>query len=107
MKSKLSDRKLHELWIAGIGVKMISKEYGIAEGALYSRVSKLRKTQPLKWPKRKTKMKVHYLIYECQDCILSFAVEKAFKDQDDVTCPICWEKPEYVRSGVLEQNYKE
>ena len=33
-----------------------------------------------------------YHIYECEDCIVSFAVEIAFEEQDLVKCPICSEE---------------
>jgi predicted nucleic acid-binding Zn ribbon protein len=32
---------------------------------------------------------IPYHIYECEDCIVSFAVEQAFEDQSAVNCPIC------------------
>ncbi|WP_428909447.1 hypothetical protein [Niallia sp. Krafla_26] len=28
-------------------------------------------------------------VYECQDCILTFAVEQAFEEQSAVCCPVC------------------
>lgn len=31
-------------------------------------------------------------IYECEDCIVSFAVEIAFQEQDLIKCPICSEE---------------
>jgi predicted nucleic acid-binding Zn ribbon protein len=31
-------------------------------------------------------------IYECEDCVVSFAVEVAFEEQDLVKCPICSEE---------------
>jgi predicted nucleic acid-binding Zn ribbon protein len=33
-----------------------------------------------------------YQIYECEDCVVSFAVEIAFEEQDLVKCPICSEE---------------
>jgi predicted nucleic acid-binding Zn ribbon protein len=33
-----------------------------------------------------------YHIYECEDCIVAFAVELAFEEQDLVKCPICSEE---------------
>jgi hypothetical protein len=33
-----------------------------------------------------------YQIYECVDCIVSFAVELAFEEHDLVKCPICCEE---------------
>jgi rubrerythrin len=32
---------------------------------------------------------IPYHIYECEECIVSFAVEQAFEDQSEVKCPIC------------------
>jgi len=29
-------------------------------------------------------------VYECQDCVLTFAVEQAFEDQSCVKCPVCF-----------------
>ncbi|MCM3763480.1 hypothetical protein [Neobacillus niacini] len=34
-------------------------------------------------------MKQLYHVYECQDCVLSFAVEQAFEDQSEICCPNC------------------
>lgn len=28
-------------------------------------------------------------VYECQDCVVTFAVEQVCDDQSDVCCPIC------------------
>ena len=28
-------------------------------------------------------------IYECQDCVLTFAVEQALEDQSSIVCPLC------------------
>jgi predicted nucleic acid-binding Zn ribbon protein len=30
-----------------------------------------------------------YHIYECEACVLVFAVEQAFDDQEQVNCPVC------------------
>lgn len=30
-----------------------------------------------------------YHIYECESCVLVFAVEQAFEDQSIITCPSC------------------
>jgi predicted nucleic acid-binding Zn ribbon protein len=32
---------------------------------------------------------IPYHIYECEDCIVSFAVEMAFEEQSAVKCPVC------------------
>jgi len=31
----------------------------------------------------------HYHIYECTGCIVTFAVEVAFENQSDISCPAC------------------
>lgn len=28
-------------------------------------------------------------VYECQDCVVTFAVEQDYEDQSSVCCPIC------------------
>lgn len=47
----------------------------------------------------------HYFhMYECGDCVLTFAVEMAFEDQSVVTCPVC-KANEHLRdvsSGVMK-----
>jgi hypothetical protein len=41
-------------------------------------------------------------IYECEDCVLTFAVEQAFEDQSIIKCPSCSdENIRDVCSGVL------
>ncbi|MFC0271096.1 hypothetical protein ACFFIX_06480 [Metabacillus herbersteinensis] len=49
-------------------------------------------------------------VYECESCILTFAVEQAFEDHAEVVCPICKsdESLKDVASGAmkLEQNKK-
>ena len=32
---------------------------------------------------------IHYHIYECEDCIVNFAVEQTYEDQSDIKCPVC------------------
>lgn len=32
---------------------------------------------------------VPFHIYECEDCILMFAVEQAWEDHSSVNCPVC------------------
>jgi putative FmdB family regulatory protein len=36
-------------------------------------------------------LKQLFHVYECNDCVVSFAVEQAFEEQDLVKCPICGE----------------
>jgi predicted nucleic acid-binding Zn ribbon protein len=38
---------------------------------------------------RGEKMNIPVHIYECDDCILVFAVEMAFEDQSEIKCPNC------------------
>ncbi|MDF2859622.1 MAG: hypothetical protein K0Q87_5473 [Neobacillus sp.] len=42
-------------------------------------------------------------IYECQQCVITFAVEQAFEDQSVISCPSCCEEEwlEDVGEGVL------
>lgn len=45
----------------------------------------------------------HFHVYECEDCIVTFAVEMAFEDQSIVACPVC-KSNEYLRditSGAM------
>lgn len=47
-------------------------------------------------------MKISVHIYECQDCVLTFAVEQAFEDQSEICCPNCQgENIRDVASGEL------
>lgn len=42
-------------------------------------------------------------VYECEECILTFAVEQEFEDQSGITCPNC-QSEESVRDvgkGVM------
>lgn len=34
-------------------------------------------------------MKHLFHVYECQDCVLTFAIEQALEDQSEVSCPLC------------------
>jgi predicted nucleic acid-binding Zn ribbon protein len=34
-------------------------------------------------------VKIHYHKYECEKCVLNFAVEMAFEDQNEIVCPVC------------------
>lgn len=31
-------------------------------------------------------------VYECEECVLLFAVEQAFEDQSNICCPNCGEE---------------
>ena len=35
-------------------------------------------------------------IYECEDCVVTFAVEQAFEDQSEISCPVC-QQDEIIR----------
>lgn len=37
-----------------------------------------------------------FYIYECEECVVAFAVEQAFEDQSIISCPACKED-EHVR----------
>jgi hypothetical protein len=43
-------------------------------------------------------------IYECEDCVVTFAVEQDFEDQSVVCCPIChvYENIRDVASGEMK-----
>lgn len=45
----------------------------------------------------------HFHVYECDSCIVTFAVEMAFEDQSVVVCPICKcdDHVNDVSSGVM------
>lgn len=46
-----------------------------------------------------------YHIYCCDECVLVFAVEQAFDQQDQVQCPVCLDD-DHVRSiahGEMEE----
>jgi len=35
-------------------------------------------------------------VYECEHCVLTFAIEQAFENQSDICCPNCLED-EWIR----------
>jgi predicted nucleic acid-binding Zn ribbon protein len=47
-------------------------------------------------------VKRHWHIYDCEDCIVSFAVEAAFEDQDAVNCPVCGKDESLIEVGYGE-----
>ena len=47
-------------------------------------------------------MNIPVHVYECEDCILVFAVEMAFEDQSVICCPSCGkEEINDIASGEL------
>lgn len=46
-------------------------------------------------------------VYECEKCILTFAVEQEFEDQTAVTCPVCHSEESIrdVGGGILVVRY--
>ena len=49
-------------------------------------------------------MKHLFHVYDCQDCILTFAVEQTFEDLAEIGCPLCGNE-DYLRdvaSGDME-----
>ena len=50
-----------------------------------------------------SKVTIAYHIYECRDCVVNFAVEQTFEEQDVVKCPVCSEQNiEVVGYGSME-----
>jgi DNA-directed RNA polymerase subunit RPC12/RpoP len=49
----------------------------------------------------------HYHIYDCSSCILTFAVEQAFEEQDAIVCPVCTsgEHIDDVGSGEMVETH--
>lgn len=45
-------------------------------------------------------------VYECEDCIVTFAVEQAYEDHSDVRCPICKTDNNISDVGSGPINYK-
>ena len=52
---------------------------------------------------------IHYYIYECEDCIVNFAVEQTYHDHSAVQCPICLTDDfvKEVGSGSMENHVKD
>lgn len=50
-------------------------------------------------------MKREYHIYECEDCCVVFAVEQAFLQQSEVSCPVCQDDVEIycIAEGEMEE----
>jgi hypothetical protein len=86
----LNLEELHQQFIAGEKISVIAYKYGVSEGYIQQLISKERKQDSDKWPSRNVaKIIQAFHIYECEDCIVSFAVEQAYEDQSAVKCPIC------------------
>lgn len=85
---KISMEEFHDLWKSEVPAKEIADRAGITIKTLYMKVSRLRSEDPDQWPKR-NKHK-YFNVYICPDCDLRFMVDKNFKEQDDVCCPVCW-----------------
>lgn len=49
----------------------------------------------------------HFHVYECEPCILTFAVEQAWEDQEEVVCPVCCsdEHLKDITSGEMKIKY--
>ncbi|WP_209121555.1 helix-turn-helix domain-containing protein [Alkalihalobacillus sp. BA299] len=97
------EEQINELWLQGVKIDDIAKEVGISHSYLRHKISQYREKDPEKWPRRRNKPKRPFHIYECEDCVLVFAVEQAFETQEDVCCPVCWsdEQLKDVGSGVM------
>lgn len=54
-------------------------------------------------------MKRAYHIYNCEFCCLTFAVEQAFENQDEVMCPVCFTDDDLqtVGHGEMEEIQEE
>lgn len=35
-------------------------------------------------------------VYECEECVVTFAVEQALEDQSHINCPVC-RQDDYIR----------
>lgn len=80
------------------GLKSIALALDRLEAGVNSKVQTLKKEGKFEYYKSLNKYwllggdeKVNNLfhIYECEDCILTFAVEQVFEDQSEVKCPVC------------------
>ena len=77
--------------MAGEKIAVIAYKFKVSESHIQQLISKQRKLDPGKWPSRVKPKQVHdFHVYECEDCVLTFAVEQAFEDQCEVCCPVCW-----------------
>lgn len=96
--------EVHQHFLAGEKVTVIAHKFGVSEGYIQQLISQQRKLNPEKWPSRKRRTSFQlFHVYECEDCIVTFAVEQDYEDQSDVCCPICWngEKIRDVSSGEM------
>lgn len=82
--------KIHQLFMTGEKLTVIAYQVGVSEAYIQQIISKQRKLDPEKWPTR-TNAKIVQLVhvYECEECVVTFAVEQAFEDQSAVNCPVC------------------
>lgn len=96
---KVDKNRLHELFMSGMLMTEIGKELGMNSDYVQSIISKERKKNPAKWPKRRAQRpnadnqvipSVNMHLYECTDCFCTFGVEDYESiDQSVVICPIC------------------
>lgn len=83
--------EIHHHFVTGEKISVIAFKFGVSQGYIQQLISQQRKLHPEKWPSRKAKnVKQLFHVYECEDCVLTFAVEQECDDQSDVCCPICW-----------------
>lgn len=102
----MDEKQINELWIKGMKVNEIASVLGVNSSSLKNKITRLRKKDPRKWPRRNcypTKLKRLFHVYECEDCAVVFAVEQAYEDQSEVCCPICWDDAalEDIGSGEM------
>jgi putative FmdB family regulatory protein len=82
--------KIHQLFMAGDKLSVIAHKLEVTEGYIQKLISKQRQLYPEQWPVRtKSKIVQPVHVYECEECVVTFAVEQAFEEQDLVKCPIC------------------
>lgn len=96
--------EIHFRFMNGESYKQIAKVYGLTEKHISNLVGRQREKDPEKWPIRLGPRQHLFHVYECEECVLIFAVEQECEDQSDVCCPICWQDNHLkdVASGVMK-----
>ena len=90
--------QLHKLFLDGKPLEEIAKELGSTYGSIRTTIYHERLRNPLEWPHR-VKSNIAKMVqqlplmmhlYECTDCITTFAVEDyEGTDHSATVCPIC------------------
>lgn len=103
---------VHTLFMQGVRIKEIASKMRVKESQIHYLIKKERQIDPDKWPVRTVSLGNHldsgnayiqkFHVYECPNCVLTFAVEMDYENQSDVCCPICWsEDIEDVSTGAV------